>query len=298
MRSIRLLGRALVLSVVLVLALVASGCSDGSSAGEGGLVGVTASFYPLAEAAERVGGDNADVTNLTPPGAEPHDIDLSPRQVDRLVDSDVVVYLGGGFQPSVEEIADRVDGVAVDVLGGDDVDDPHVWLDPRRMVDIVEQVRDGFIEVDGAHAARYRRRASEYVGSLEALDRDLAAGLSQCERRTIVTAHAAFGHLAARYDLEERSVAGLSPTAEPDPRRLDELIDLVREEGVTTVFTETLVPADIAETLAREAGVTVDVLNPLEGLTDDELERGETYESVMRQNLSALQRALGCEPVS
>ena len=282
--------------MLVALGLVAAGlaaCGDDGGGGDGGVT-VTASFYPLAEAASRVGGDNADVRNLTPPGSEPHDLDLSPRQVDRLVDSDVVVYLGGGFQPAVEEIAERTDAAAVDVLGDDDTDDPHIWLDPRRMAQIADRVRDALIEVDGAHAARYRRRAGEYVAELEALDADFADGLETCDRRTIVTAHAAFGHLAERYDLVERAVAGLSPTAEPDPRRLDELVELVREEGVTTVFTETLVPADVAETLAREAGVEVAVLNPLEGLTDAELERGETYDSVMRQNLDALRSALGC----
>ena len=110
----------------------------------------------------------------------------------------------------------------------------------------------------------------------------------------IVTAHEAFGHLAQRYGLRQEGVAGLSPDAEPDAQRIGQLTDLVKRDGVTTVFTEELVSPRIAKTLAREAGVRTETLNPLEGLTDRELRRGDDYVSVMDANLAKLHRALGC----
>jgi zinc transport system substrate-binding protein len=147
---------------------------------------------------------------------------------------------------------------------------------------------------DPSGASIYERNAERYRGQIEALDQRFREGLHDCARRVIVTSHAAFGYLAARYGLVQEPIAGLSPEAEPDPKRLAELADLVRREGVTTIFTEELVSPRVADTVAREAGVKTAVLNPLEGLTPQELARGESYVSVMGENLAALRVALGC----
>ncbi|MGQ0616095.1 MAG: metal ABC transporter solute-binding protein, Zn/Mn family [Acidimicrobiia bacterium] len=302
--------------------LVLAGCGDDEStsapsASSSGPVAVVTGFYPLAEAASRVGGDRVAVANLTPPGAEPHDIELTSRQVDSIEDATLVLYLGEGFQPAVEEVAARSGGIAVDLLDGQDLldgtghghdeaeaeaghegegdgADAHVWLDPSRMEGIVERVRDALIEADPDGADAYRANADRYRAELAELDRDFATGLADCERDAIVTSHAAFGYLADRYGLTQDALAGLSPESEPDPQRLAELADEVRAEGVTTIFYESLVAPDLAETLAREAGVGTAVLDPIEGLTDDQVAAGATYESVMRENLVALRSALGC----
>jgi zinc transport system substrate-binding protein len=255
---------------------------------------VVAAFYPLAEAAERVGGDWVAVADLTPPGAEPHDVELTTRQVDAVEDADVVVVLGGGFQPAVEGVARRAGGVVVDVLGDGESEDPHVWLDPVRMQAIAAQVAAALVEADPAGADVYRRNAGQYGDELAAVDAEYADGLRDCDRTAIVTAHAAFGALAARYGLTQESLTGRSPEAEPDPRRLAELADFVESEGVTTIFTEPLVTSDLADTLARETGATTAVLDPIEGLTDEQLESGVDYASVMGDNLAALRLALGC----
>ena len=274
--------------VTLLLALAAACDRPGGGAGEG-RVRVVAGFAPLAEVARRVGGDAVDVADLTPAGAEPHDLELDTDAVDAIEDADVVLYVGGGFQPAIEEIAERTDGEALDVLPDDAGDDPHVWLDPTKLVDIVEAVRDALADAAPDDAEAFAANAAEYVDELEALDAELERGLATCERRVIVTAHAAFGHLAERYDLEPRAIAGTSPEAEPDPATLARLADEVADEGVTTIFTETLVAPDVAETLAREAGVRTAVLDPLEGVPG-----GLTYGDVMERNLAALRTALGC----
>jgi zinc transport system substrate-binding protein len=161
------------------------------------------------------------------------------------------------------------------------------------MVEIAERVRDAAVDLDPDGAADHRRRAAQYVAELEALDAAFEEGLRDCERDTIVTAHAAFGYLTRRYGLEQRAIAGLSPSAEPSPDRLADLADEIRRDGVTTVFYETLVSPRVAEALAREAGVDVAVLDPIEGL-DEDAEAGASYETVMRANLAALRKALGC----
>lgn len=272
--------------------VLAAGCSS-SGGDDDGRLAVVASFFPLAEAAARVGGEHVAVTNLTPAGAEPHDLELTTRDLDRIEDAALVFYMSGGFQPAIETAATRAGGPAIDLRPAG-VTDPHVWLDPTRMVTIVEAVRDALVASDPAHAPAYEANATAYRAELARLDTAFAEGLGNCRTRTFVTAHDAFGHLARRYHLRQESIAGLSPEAEPDPRQLADLADLVRAEGITTVFSETLVSPRVAETLARETGAQVAVLDPLEGLTADQAARGETYGSVMEANLAALRAALEC----
>ncbi|MGZ8600085.1 MAG: metal ABC transporter substrate-binding protein [Actinomycetota bacterium] len=286
------------------VALVANGCTSEPVSDQG--LTVVASFYPLAEAAERVTGDLGTVLNLTPAGVEPHDLELAPDDVEALVTADVVVYLGGGFQPAVEDAVGQAEGTVVDVLAssgellppadGDEelAGDPHVWLDPERFAAIVDAVADALAGVDPSSADPLRERAASFRGELEALDDELAEGLASCERRLLVVNHAAFGYLADAYDLEQVAISGLAPEAEPDPARLAELRTLVQDEGVTTIFTEELASPEVAEALADDVGVTTAALNPLEGLTDEEFAAGEDYGSVMRENLSTLRGALGC----
>ena len=293
--------RATVVAAALGLAAAgaacgASGGSDGRTAD--GRLAVVAGFYPLAEAAQRVGGERVAVANLTPAGAEPHDLELSSRQVDRIEDAAVVFYLGQGFQPAVAAAAERASGLAVDLLDGEVGPlvggDPHVWLDPTRQARIAEEVRAALARADPAGQADYRANATAYQGELAALDERFRAGLADCDRRVLVTSHDAFGYLASRYDLRQEAIAGLSPESEPEPRRLAELAAKVRAEGITTIFSETLVAPDVAETLAREAGVATAVLDPLEGLAEERRRAGTDYAAVMADNLVALRAALGC----
>jgi zinc transport system substrate-binding protein len=276
-----------ILRIVLILGLivtVGAGCggTDGSA---GGRTTVAAAFYPLAWAAGQIGGDTVDVTNVTPPGAEPHDVELSARDVERIRSADVVLYLGGGFQPGMETAVDGASGRVVDLRPDPKADDPHVWLDPIRFTGIARRVG----EVLGR-----QRQASRLAMRLRALDRDFRTGLADCERRDIVTSHAAFGYLAQRYGLTQIAITGISPETEPTPRQLEDVVDQVRRSGATTVFFEPLVSPDLAETVARETGARTAVLNPLEGLTEDEIARGEDYFTVMRENLAALRTGLGC----
>ena len=269
--------------VALVFAVAAlAGCGGADQAEEA--TTVVAAFYPLAWAAEQISGAEAQVINLTPPGAEPHDIELSSRDVEVVRDADLVVYVGSGFQSAVEDAVAQRDGPSLDVSGGDQ--DPHVWLDPVRFATIAEQIGDALGRPEAGRGLARR---------LYRLDRDYTAGLEQCARRTLVTTHAAFGHLAARYDLRQMSLAGRSPEAEPGPRELESLVDEVRASGATTVLAEPLVSSRLADTVAREAGAKVAVLDPIEGLTEEQLADGEDYLSVMRRNLATLKEALGCE---
>jgi zinc transport system substrate-binding protein len=268
---------------ILAAASLVAGC--GSSGGSGDRTSIVAAFYPIAYAAEQIAGDSARVRNLTPAGAEPHDLELTPGDVREIDNAAVVLYLGGGFMPGLETAVRDRSGRSVDLLPGASSSDPHVWLDPVRYEAMVRKI--GIALGNEPAASRLSRRVA-------ALDTEFRRGLAHCRRRQIVTSHAAFGYLASRYGLEQIPLEGLSPEAEPSARGLADLVDLVRKSGATTVFFETLVSPKLAQTVAREAGVATAVLNPLEGLTSDQIAAGADYVSVMRSNLAALQKALGC----
>jgi zinc transport system substrate-binding protein len=252
---------------------------------------VVAGFYPLAWAAEEIGQARTDVVNITPQGAEPHDVELSARGVEGVRAANFV-FLLRGFQPALDEAAAGAGNArVVDLLSVasprrvDGELDPHVWLDPVRFVEVVRAIGD---------ALERPADAERLIARLRALDREYERGLARCERREIVTSHAAFGYLAERYGLEQVPITGLSPEAEPTARELERVVDQVRASGATTVFFEKLVSPRIAETVAREVDADTAVLDPIEGLTAEEGARGEDYVTVMQANLAALRKALGC----
>jgi zinc transport system substrate-binding protein len=270
--------------IVLILVVVAglTGCGSG---GSGGTTSVVAAFYPLAYAAETIGGNGYRVENLTPAGAEPHDLELSPREVGAIESAAVVLYLSHGFQPAVSKAVEQAHGKRVDALAGLALrnDDPHVWLDPVMFEQVVRKI-----------GSALRRPAGPGVAELKQLDRAYRRGLRNCARREIVTSHAAFGYLAARYGLRQVAITGTAPESEPSPQQLTHVVEVVRRTHATTVFSEPLVSPRLAETVAREVGARTATLDPIEALTADEEKRGDDYVTLMRRNLIALRKALGC----
>ncbi|MEO5611113.1 MAG: metal ABC transporter substrate-binding protein [Ornithinibacter sp.] len=295
--------RITVLLAAGLLLTSTAACSGAAAPQEspGGQMGVTASFYPLEFAAERVGGEHVHVTNLTKAGSEPHDLELTPRAVGDLAKSRVVIYLSG-FQPAVDRAVDtEARDAALDVAPLADLSiisgegggsDPHFWLDPVRYATVVTAVGERFAALDPEHASTYRANAAALVAQLQSLDSDFAAGLKSCESRDLVTSHTAFAYLAERYDLGQEGIAGVNPDAEPDAGTLRTLTAFVREHDVSTIYTEVLVDPAVAETVARETGAGVAVLDPLEGLTD--ASAGRDYLEVMRTNLATLEKGQRC----
>lgn len=298
--------------VVLGLTLAACGSSAGAASDERGddRLAVVASFYPLAYLAERVGGDRVAVTNLSSGGVEPHDLELTPKDVAAIDEADLVVYLAG-FQPAVDDAvtAQAADasfdaGTAADLsltytpedgdeaTAGDGAVDPHFWLDPTRYAAVATALASRLGSLSPADAPTFTRNAEALGADLTALDRQWSEATASCAHRQLVTSHTAFGYLAQRYGFTQVGITGLSPEAEPSPKALAATIDLVRAEGVTTIYFETLVSPDIAATVARETGVSTAVLDPIEGLTDSSA--GDDYFGVMRADLRTVVAGQGC----
>ena len=300
--------------------LLAAGCaSTATPQAQPGQLRVVVAFYPFQYIAERVGGTDAVVTNLTQPGAEPHDLELTPRQVASLSDADLVIYQQG-FQPAVDKAIEQakprrtVDVAQVVSLrttaqeeahgaepepghdhdhgtGGDELD-PHAWLDPTNLVTVSQAVSRALADAKPERAATFEQHAKAAEADLTALDLEFQRGLAECVRRDFITSHAAFGYLAERYRLTQIGIRGLSAEAEPSPARIAEVQQIAREHGITTIFYETLVSPDVANAVAGDLKLKTDVLDPLEGLTAES--RGSNYIEVMKSNLNSLKGANQC----
>ncbi|MET4656996.1 zinc transport system substrate-binding protein [Streptomyces sp. PvP037] len=324
---------AVALAAVTALGIgTLSACSsDGAAAGNTDKFDVVASFYPMAYLAEQIGGEHVHVTSLTQPGQEPHDLEISAKQTAQLEESDAALYLKG-LQPTVDEaigqspVKTKIDAATLTSLeehgteaGGHEDEhgedghaedehaedehghehtheggqDPHIWLDPVKYAEVAEGVGKAFEKADPDHAADYRKNTAALVGTLTDLDKKFETGLADRKTDVFITTHAAFGYLAERYGLTEEAISGLDPESEPSGARVKELQQMAKADGVTTVFYETLVSDRTAKTLAGDAGLETDVLDPLEGITD--ASRGDDYVQVMEANLKALQTALGAK---
>lgn len=288
--------KTLTTTLAMLFALSLSACASDAnqsnqSASATELTVVTA-FYPLTFVAEAVGGDHVQVTDLTPKGGEAHDIELSPRQVAGVASADAVFYLGDSFQPALEDAVTEAQGDVVDALDAVPSDlrisgDPHVWLNPVIVSAIGDQVAAALTDLDPDNAASYQENAAELTKQMDELDASFARGLLPCAGATLVTSHEAFGYLAAAYGLEQVGIAGLDPEAEPSPKRLAEIADILQESGTTTVFFESTDASQ--QRLAESLGVNAGSLATLESTPAE----GD-YVSVMQQNLQELESGLAC----
>jgi zinc transport system substrate-binding protein len=264
-------------------------------------ISVVSTFYPLAELAEAVGGSRVSVRNLTPTGVEPHDFEPTPQDLIELQQADIFVYNGAGFEAWVEKILPELTSKNVIIVNASagltsaTNNDPHVWLDPVLMQKEVEKVAAALKQVDPEHTTEYDQRAAAYTAQLSTLDQEFQAGLQNCQTRTIFISHDAAGYLSRRYQLEVVSILGLSPDEEPSPGELASVVKAAKAAGARAIFFETLISPKLSETLAREVGAQTLVFNPLEGLTEEELNEGSNYFSIQRQNLTNLRLALQCQ---
>ena len=288
------------MSLLLPLALTAA-CGSPAAPAAAGKVQVITAAYPFEWLTEQVGGPDVAITALVKAGAEPHDVELSPRQVGAIKTAGLVVYLRG-FQPAVDAAVTEADHPPLDIgtvvaqqplVGGDEASsssrDPHVWLDPIRMQVIATALGDRLAQRDPAHAAGYRARAAATVVRLAGLDTLFRTSLTNCKSTDIVTSHSAFAYLAGRYGLVQRGINGLSPDAEPAPGRIAAVTVFARANHVTTIFFESLVDPKVAMTVAAEVGAKTAVLDPVEGVKD-----GDDYLAVQTRNAAAQHLALGC----
>ncbi len=269
---------------------------------------VVASFYPLYFFASQIGGDKADVSNITPAGAEPHDYEPSTQDIAHIERASVLILNGGGLEAWGDKVEEDLKGKNVEIVSaadglvtqeveeeGEVIKDPHVWLDPILARKEAQKIAQAFIKVDPANADFYEVNEKSLENKLDLLDQSFKAGLQSCQQKNIVTSHAAFGYIASRYGLKQVSISGLSPDQEPSPKQLADVAKFAKENNVKYIFFETLISPKLSETIAKEISAKTIVFNPLEGLTSDEQSAGKNYLSIQQDNLASLRVALECK---
>ena len=324
---------ALGLSLTACSALSTESSGSDAPKDASGTLSVAVSFYPIQYLAETIGGDHVSVTSLTPTDVEPHDYDLSGKEVISTLEGSSLVAYVAGFQPSLDKAVTQISGpTVVDLSGevdlqhhegvededehgegsdnatekatekatgeagheGHDHDagslDPHFWLDPVRMKSAATAVEEALAAADPDNADDYKANLDSLTTTLDGLDSSYQGGLTQCERKTFITSHAAFGYLADRYRLTQVSISGSDPEAEPSAADIAAAKKAVEDTDSTTIFTEELLSPEIADAIASETGATTDVLSPIESAPED-----TDYAGAMSNNLDALRTALACK---
>ncbi|MDA9471178.1 metal ABC transporter substrate-binding protein [Enterococcus sp. 5H] len=306
------------LLMLAVFTLTACGqTKETEKSGKDDTIKVVTTFYPMYDFAKNVVGDAGDVELLIPAGTEPHDYEPSAKDIAKITDADVFVYNSGELETWVKDVLENVDenkvtvveaAGSIDLMAGaehdddeeDDHDghdhdhelDPHVWLDPVLAQKEVEAIRDALVKKYPEQKEVFEKNSAAYLEKLAELNTEFKEAFANAENKTFVTQHAAFGYLAKQYGLTQESIAGISPDQEPSPSRLAELKKYIEDNNVSVIYFETSASSKVAKTLAKETGVELAVLNPLESLTKKEQEAGENYISVMKENLEALKKSI------
>lgn len=271
-------------------------------------IDVVTSFYPLYFFAKQIGGDKANVINITPAGAEPHDYEPSTQDIARIEKAAILVLNGGGLESWGDKVQENLRNKNVVVITvadglitqeveeeGEVIKDPHVWMDPVLAKKEVQKITQALVKTDPTNAAVYKMNEQNLENKLDELDTAFRNGLKACEQKNIVTSHAAFGYLASQYGLKQVAITGISPDQEPSPKELGEVAKFAKDNNVKYIFFETLISPKLSETLAKEVGARTIVFNPLEGLTPEDQEAGKDYFSVQQENLANLRIALNCK---
>jgi zinc transport system substrate-binding protein len=291
----------LILSIFVLLILAALGFfifqNKPRQTATSGKLQVSTSFYPMYFLASQIGGDRAQVYNITPAGAEPHEYEPTAQDIARIETSNILILNGSSLETWGQKIKDDVQNKNVKVvIVGDKLatKDPHIWLDPLLFKQEAAKVEKTFVEADPANASFYQNNASQLETKLDNLNAQFEQGLKSCKKSDFVTSHAAFSYLAKRYNLKQIAIAGLSPEEDPSTKRLTQIADIVKQQNIKVIFFESLVSPKLAETIANETGAKTSVLDPIEGITDKQLNAGQNYFTVMQTNLKNLQSALDC----
>lgn len=309
--------KKIILLLLVIPMLFTIGCSKENESDQNSenKIKIYTSIYPVYDFAKKVGGDKVDVTNLVPAGTEPHDWEVSTSDIVNLEKADMLIYNGAGIENWTDKVINTLENkdiVYVKTSEGLDIHkvseedshsheedghshgsyDPHTWLSIKNAKKEMENIKDALVKYDPDNAKYYEDNYEEYAKKFDELDKKYSDTLGPIENKTIIVAHEAFGYLCSDYNINQEGIEGLTPDSEPDPARMSEIIKFAKENNVKTIFFEELVSPKVAETIAKEIDAKTEVLNPLEGLTEEQINNGEDYFTVMEHNLEVLYESM------
>lgn len=282
----------------LLFLVCLSGCSNSPAekTAENKLV-IYTSFYPLYDFSKKIAGDKAEVINMVPVGVEPHEWEPTTKDIVNLNNADLFVYNGLNMEQWADKVINSLQGKkpqCVETAAGLSADglDPHIWLNPLLAAEQMRKIKEALCQIDPANTKQYEQNYAENKALLEKLDEEYKEGLALCQKKELIVAHQAFGYLCQAYGLKQIAIQGLSAENEPNPKHIKEIIDFIKRHQVKVIFGEELVSPKLTSSLAQEAGCKVEILNTLEGLSQEEKNEGKEYFAVMRDNLKKIKAAL------
>lgn len=295
-----------ILCFMVVISIFLTGCNSTENIDSNSKIKVYTSFYAMYDFASKIGGDKIDLTNLTPAGIEPHDWEPTPSDMVKIEKADVLIYNGAGMEGWVDKVLNSINSkklIVVETSKGLDLlnnpnkeedlqYDPHAWLDPMIAKKQMEVIKNAFVNADSSNKDYYENNYTENVKKIDNLDKEYRDTISKFTKKDIVVAHQAFGYLCSAYGLNQVAIEGLSADSEPSPAKMAEIVRFAKQNNVKYIFFESLISPKVADAIANEVGAKTEVLNPLEGLTEDEIKAGKEYFLVMRENLRVLSKAL------
>lgn len=290
--------KKIILALICVVIILTVGCSKSEITVESTKPQVYCSFYGIYDFVSEIGGDRIDVYNMVPTGTEPHDWEPSTKDMADLIKADVIFYNGLGMEGWIDKVKSSVgeDVKFVELSEGiadENTNDPHIWLDPNNAEKMCISILDELCELDSVNSNVYEQNSSNLISEIQKVDNEYKTALTGISNNKIVVAHEAYSYLCKAYGLEQIAIEGISADSEPSPSKMKELINTLIHKNIKYVFFEELVSSKVAETLAAETGAELLELNPIEGLTDEEIANGDNYVSVMRKNLANIKIALG-----
>ena len=273
---------------------------------------IVATFYPMYDFTKNIVGDVGEVSLLIPAGTEPHDYEPSAKDMAKITEADAFVYHNENMETWVPSAIDSwkkgkpnvIEGTKEMLLlpGGEEEHDhsheeghhheldPHTWLSPHQAIKEVTSIKNQLIKLYPEEKAIFETNAKNYLAKLEDLDKNYTDTLKEAKQKNFVTQHTAFSYLALDYGLNQVGISGINTDQEPDPSRIAELKHYVEDNGINYIYFENNNQGKAAQTLADETNVQLEVLNPLESLTKKQMDAGENYVSVMKENLKALKK--------
>lgn len=305
--------RLKVISTFLILTFILVGCGKNENTTNSMInnddskkLKVYATVYPLYDFAKNIGKDKIDVELIIPNGQEPHDFEPDNKDIKNLESADVFIYNGAGLESWSEKVINSLDNKnLLTVMASDGVklletkdeenslnEDPHVWLDPKNALIEAENIKNTLVKADEENKDYYEENFKVYSEKLKALDNDYKNTLENTKNKTIVVSHEAFGYLCNAYGLKQIGIEGVNAQSEPDAKTMAKIVEIVKEKNISTIFTEDIIDSKVAATIANEAKIKTEFLNPLESLTEDEISNEDDYISIMNSNLMKLEEAL------
>lgn len=285
---------------------------------------VTTTIYPLYNIAKEVGADKINLQNLIPFGVEAHGFDPTPSDMAKLSKSDIFITSSDSMEPwknkivkslKIEEkVFDMSKQVKLRTIQEEEDEqhedekghkhkhnhehegiDPHYWVSLNNYILMTEAITKLFIEKDSANKDFYIQNSNNYLEKIKTLKEKFDSSMATCTNKKILVNHDAFGYFADDYGVKQYSISGMSPDDKPSAKQISELITLVKNEKINTVFFEEFASPKVAQTIAKATNVKIDTLRPAENISKEENKKGFGYLQIMEENLEKLKFAMNCK---